>query len=90
MWGWRERRNYSNAWPDLQECGLNISLHWPCCQHKQMRMILIWDAAQRLLKICKLPSVAKGWEEESEAHVLVMAFWKRKPLPENSSIAPCS
>ena len=56
MRGWGERRNYSNAWPDLQELGLNISLHWPCCQHKQMR-ILIWDAAQRLLEMCKLPNV---------------------------------
>jgi hypothetical protein len=89
MWEWGERINYSSAWPDLQEFGLNISLHWPCCQHKQMRMVLIRDAAQRLLEMYKLPKVAMRWEEEGEAHVLIMAFWKRKPLPENSCTASC-
>lgn len=54
-----------------------------------MMMILIWDATQRLLEMCKLPNVAMRWEEESEAHVLVIAFWKRRPLSDNSSTAPC-
>jgi hypothetical protein len=89
MWGWGERRNYSNAWPDLQEVGLNISLHWRCCQHKQMMMILIWDAAERLLEMCKLPYVAMRMRRGKWSTCPCNDFSEQEASPDNSSTAPC-
>jgi hypothetical protein len=75
----RGKKKLGNAWTDLQEDGLNIFLHWPCCQYKQMRMKLMWDAAQRLLEMCKLPYGAMRMSRGKWSTCPYYGFSKRKP-----------